>query len=528
MRSRYLPYGVITLIGFLLYFPSLFYELTFLDDHVWILDRNWYLKDFSHLIDLFRRPDLVSEIFYRPMIALSFMINAHTAGENPFVYHLTNIFIHVFNACLVFCLLKKIGVVLELAFSFALIFTVHPVLTQAVVWIPGRTDSLLAIFTLLSFIFFIDYLNQKRMKYYCAHFGFLILALLTKETAFVLPFVCLAYLYLISGRGKNRNQQRFLLLGWAIILGLWVFIRGTVIQHNEGVHISSVTASLMQNSPAIISYIGKTILPINLSVLPIIEDTTLWIGIAVIILLATLVLISKNKRTCYVIFGLIWFFAFLLPSLIFSFITHEYRLYLPLVGCFIILAELDAFKRLLNDKKKLLLGTAVIAIIFSFMTWNHGRAFRDRMIFWESAVRSSPHSPLAHRNLGAMYFLKGDLEKAGPAFRQSLKINPYEPMAHNNLGLIAARRGKLDEAMTEYKMEIANNPGYDNVYYNMGLLLYARGQREDARNAWIKTIELNGFYTDAYKRLITYYLEVKDYERADYYIRELQKKGFTF
>ena len=125
-------------------------------------------------------------------------------------------------------------------------------------------------------------------------------------------------------------------------------------------------------------------------------------------------------------------------------------------------------------------------------------------------------------------FLKGDMKKAEPAFRQSLKINPYEPMAHNNLGLIAARRGKLDEAMVEYKMEIANNPDYDNVYYNMGLLFYVRGQREDARKAWIKTIELNGFYVDAYKRLIAAYLEIKDFERADYYARELRKKGFAF
>ncbi len=521
-------YGVITLIGFVLYFPSLFFELTFLDDHVWILDLHWYLKDFSHALDLFHRQDLVSEIFYRPMIGLSFMINANMGGQNPFVYHLTNIIIHLLNGCLIFWLLRKLGYILELAFSFALIFTVHPALTQAVAWIPGRTDSLLAAFGFLSFIFFLDYLNQKKLKYCLAHFVFFILALLTKETAFVLPFVCLSYFYLIFKRKESGNQHRFLILGWTIVLTLWFFIRETVIQHQENINIVSVTASLIKNSPAIISYIGKTILPINLSVLPIIEDTALWVGIVVIILVTILVLISKNKRTSYIMFGLIWFLAFLLPALIFSFITHEYRLYLPLVGCLIIFSELDAVKGLVNDKKKLFMVAAIVIIIFSLMTCNHGRSFQDRMIFWESAVRTSPHSPLAHRNLGAMYFLKGDMEKAEPAFRQSLKINPYEPMAHNNLGLIAARRGKLDEAMKEYKMEIANNPNYDNVYYNMGLLCYARGQLEDAQKAWIKTIELNGFYIDAYKRLIATYLEIKDFERADYYARELQKKGFAF
>ena len=165
MIKNIFVYGALISVGFVLYFPSLFYDLTFLDDNVWLLDLHWYFKDFSHSLDLFRRPDLVSNIFYRPMIGLSFMLNAYLCGQNPFAYHWTNILIHLLNGCLVFCLLKKLGYVLELAFSFALIFTVHPALTQAVVWIPGRTDSLLAVFSLLSFIFLLDYLHQKKLKY---------------------------------------------------------------------------------------------------------------------------------------------------------------------------------------------------------------------------------------------------------------------------------------------------------------------------------------------------------------------------
>ena len=539
-------YGALISIGFILYFPSLFYDLTFLDDNVWLLDLHWYLKDFSHSLDLFRRHDLVSGIFYRPIIALSFMLNACLGGQNPFVYHLTNIIIHLINSCLVFCLLKKLGYIWELAFSFSLIFTVHPALTPAVAWIPGRTDSLLAVFSLISFIFFLDYLKclsfpnalvgnpdgppiktfgGDSLQYYFLHLTFLILALLTKETAFVLPFVCLAYFYLIFRRKGIGNQHRSLILGWTIILALWIFIRGMAIRHTENINISSALASLVQNSPAIISYIGKAILPFNLSVLPIMKDTTLWYGIAAIILLIILVLISKNKRAHYIMFSLIWFFAFLWPALIFSFIEHEYRLYLPLAGCLILFCELDVVQGLVKDKRKLFLATSLVTIAFFLITWNHSRDFRDRMIFWESAVGTSPHSPLAHRNLGAMYFLKGDMDRAEPAFRQSLNINPQEPMAHNNLGLIAARRGKLDEALLEYKMEIANHPDYDNVYYNLGLLCYARGQREEAEKAWRKTIELNSFYIDAYKRLMAYYLDVKNFQRAAYYARELQKKG---
>ena len=155
------PYLWIVLAGFLLYFKTLFYDLTYLDDNVWVLDYQWFLKNFSNSLQVFRRPDIVSGLFYRPLLNLSFIISAQMSGSSPFAYHLTNILTHLLAASLFFSLLNKLNYSRELSFLFSLIFTVHPVLTQAVVWIPGRTDSLLGVFVLTSFIFFLNFLKTK-------------------------------------------------------------------------------------------------------------------------------------------------------------------------------------------------------------------------------------------------------------------------------------------------------------------------------------------------------------------------------
>jgi len=60
---------------FLLYQKILSFELTYLDDNVWILDYQWYLSNINNLPQFFIQPDLISSVFYRPLLSLSFMAN---------------------------------------------------------------------------------------------------------------------------------------------------------------------------------------------------------------------------------------------------------------------------------------------------------------------------------------------------------------------------------------------------------------------------------------------------------------------
>lgn len=527
------PYVWIVFTGFLLYFKTLFFDLTYFDDNVWILDYQWYLNNVANIPQFFSQPDLVSDVFYRPLLSVSFMLNALIGGTAPLVYHATNVGIHLLNGCLVFALLRKMAYEKSWAWAFALIFTVHPVLTQAVVWIPGRTDSLLGTLVLAAFIFYLRFLDGRRVSDFIGHLAFFILALLTKETAVVLPLMCFLYYWLIQRKeAKNKNavpgDLGLSCFGWGGIGLLWFALRQAILASGRQVSGEEALRSMWENASSLISYTGKIFLPVNLSVLPISKDTRLVFGMAAILLISLALVFSKKRRWPRILFGFGWFLFFLLPSLVISFLNHEYRLYLPILGMMIILLEIlrnpdPAKNKEMSFYNKL--GIFCVIGVFFGMTFQYSDNFKNRLMFWENAVKTSPHSPLAHRNLGAMCYLEGQWEKAEREFKKALEINPLEFMAHNNLGLIYMNKKQFAVAEEEYKKEILINPAYDNVYFNYGLLCYQLGRFKEMENLWKKTLALNPKYLAAYKNLAVFYMQQNDFHNAGYYMGQLEKMG---
>lgn len=500
------PYFLIFALGFLLYSQTLFFDFTYFDDNELILNKINILQDVKNIGRIFSSDAFLSadKFYYRPLLNLSFMIDAKLGGTLPFFYHLDNIIFHILAAMLVFCLLEKISRKKSLSFFFSLIFLVHPVLTQAVAWLPGRNDSLLAIFVLAAFIFFLNFLHQPKLKYYLGYLLFLFLALLTKETAVFLPLLVIFYFWFID-RGEIDKTDKILLLGGSGAVGfVWFLMRALALGVNP-VSYSAAIFKIIKNSSALILDIGKIIFPVNLSVLPILQDSTLIYGLIVFVLLAVAWFFSKKKRINYSFFGLAWFLLFLLPSFICltsSVDFLEHRLYVPLIGFFIFLMEIDWFKNLDFTKKKVKIITVSILIIFSALTWWHSRKFSDRITFWQTAVNDSPHSPLAARNLGAMYYLGGQSDRAISEYKRALELNPSEAMAHNNIGLIYTEKKLYAQAEEEYKKELSLYPNYDKALFNLGLLYYNLGRKEEAGGLWQQTLIVNPNYSEAYYRLL--------------------------
>jgi hypothetical protein len=385
-----------------------------------------------------------------------------------------------------------------------MIFLVHPVLTQAVAWIPGRNDSLLAVFILSAFIFLIKYLRDEKPKNFVWALIFFATALFTKESAvFALP-IMFFYVYFVYKKDKtvliSKGLSFFAVSGVLIIF--WAIIRDLVLNNPGAMTVFEMLESIYLNFPATVQFFGKIFLPFNLSVLPIIQDTTFVYGIIATLFLAFLILITKSKRVNFILFGFFWFFAFLLPSfirpnteLVADFIEH--RLYVPIIGIFIILLEKDFIKNIDFKKRKTLIIVGGLILVFGSITFVHSKNFMNKTSFWENAVKNSPHYPLAHRNLGAMRYLDGDMNGAEEESKKALELNPEEVMAHNNLGLIYAKQNKVKEAEIEYKKELEVNPFYDDAYYNLGLLYLKEERYDEALDSWKKTLEINPNHSDA-------------------------------
>ena len=320
---------------------------------------------------------------------------------------------------------------------------------------------------------------------------FFALAIFTKESAICALPIMFFYLYFIFREKKLSFNKFYFFIGSIGVIGIWTLLRHIALLGSPSLTITEMFRSVFFNLPAVVQFLGKIFFPFNLSVLPIMQDTTFWYGLSATILLALIFFFTKNKRWNFIFLGLLWFLAFLLPSfirpnsaLVADFIEH--RLYLPIIGIFIILLETDLIRKIDLKKKSVLIIVGSVILLFSILTIVHSQVFANRLAFWKNAVQNSPHYPLAHRNLGAMEYLDKDLNDAEKEFKIALELNPNEEMAHNNLGLVYVGENKLIEAEMEYKKELEVNPNYDNAYFNLGLLYWQEKKYPEAEANWKK------------------------------------------
>lgn len=519
----YWPLVVLAALGFLLYGRAIAFGFTYLDDNVLVLNNQAFLTNWANVIPAFQQDVFHlfdhSASYYRPILTLSFMLDAHIGGASPVVYHLVNILLHISAAWLVFLFLTKLRYRPEISFLMALVFLVHPALAQAVAWVPGRNDSLLAIFVLAAFIFFINYLESKRPVDLAWHAFFLALAVFTKETALFAFPTLVFYAWIIRKDIWVFFRKKILGGLWLIILAIWFVLRHFALRTDMPLSLAAMIKSVFVNSPGAVQLLGKAFFPVNLSVLPVMRDTTYVYGLGALALLLVLFFITPQKRWDYLLFGAFWFAIFLFPAFIrpdpnsvADFMEH--RLYLPIIGLFIFLLELWPLVSWRPDRKKYLWPSLALMVVFSVLTFLHLSVFHDRLAFWQDAAANSPHYPLVWRNLGAMYYLSGDMKDAEIDFKKALALHPTEEMAHNNLGLIYASRHEDARAEKEYKEEIADNPYYDAVYYNLGLLYYQEGKLDLAAEYWRKTLSINPGYTDALYNLAELDMNKKNYSEA--------------
>ena len=316
MWETWRPYAWIILIGFFVYARTLFFDFTYLDDNKLIIDNHAFLSNLSNASHAFRQGALEgpggSGAYYRPILTVSLMFDTYLGGISPFVYHLTNIILHLLASCLLFLFLTKLNYRKEPALFFSLVFSIHPVLTQAVAWIPGRNDVLLTIFVILSFMSFLNFLEKNKPKDYLWHICFLTAALFTKENAIFLIAVCIFYLHFIARKKMFSFNGKILMPGWLIAMGFWFFIRKAALLNPVEITAFDMARQATRNLSALIQFIGKLIFPVNLSVLPIIQDTTFFYGFIAIILVTIILFFSKNMRYNFAVFGALWFFLFLL------------------------------------------------------------------------------------------------------------------------------------------------------------------------------------------------------------------------
>ncbi|HOD12967.1 MAG TPA: tetratricopeptide repeat protein [Candidatus Omnitrophota bacterium] len=529
LLSSWRPFACFFIIGFFVYGQTLFFGFSFFDDNVLVLDRVHQLRHISYLGNIFR--DDVFHLahhpgsYYRPLLMLSFMIDAFIAGTDPFVFHFSNILFHVLAVCVIFAVFKSLFLSQGKAFCFALLFLVHPANVQAVAWLPGRNDTLLGIFAGSTFLFFLRYLRSSRAGDLIWHFVFFFAALFTKESAVAMPVLCFVYFAYAQKKSSARLPIK-IFVGWFLCLGSWFLCRSMALD-TAGLGLRLSFSSIIANSPAVILYFGKIFFPFNLSVFPILKDSSLILGGSAVVLWAAALLRSRNQRWPVIIFGFLWFVVFVFFSLLRAtsplapadFLEH--RLYLPMVG--IMIAVMAAKDLDVSEKSAHWIKILFVCIFVLFVFMNHGYAknFQDRLAFWRSAVKSAPHAPLTHANLGAMYYLNRQFEPAVYHYQRALAINPRQDMVYSNLALIFEKQGRWLDAEQAFQQELYLNPRYADGYFNFGLLRYRQKRISEARQLMRQAIALDPYHVAARQALAVDYYRAAEMDQLKSLLQEL-------
>jgi len=452
-------------------------------DNIKIIFTTFYKEDFRH-----------------PLVLLSFAVEYHFFGLNPFIYHLDNLLLHIANACLVFMLVFALSKHSVSALLAGLLFGVHPLHVESVAWVSERKDVLFALFYLSSMLLYLRYSERSGKGYYLLSLLLFALALLSKAMAVTLPVVLFLCDYL-KGRPFDRKtvleKVPFLFLGILFVADTLFIFHST--DQIKTTHLFSFHDNILTASRSVVWYLTKTVAPFSLSALyPSPETVGILEGPFLFSLLflvaATVALIYSTRYTRKALFGALFFFITLLPVLkLIPFgaggapVADRY-MYIPAIGLFFMAGE--GVNALLlrkaggeGGKKLLMLFVIVVIAVFGILSFQRSKVWHDDVTLWSDVVKKYPDTVVAHYNLGRFYQQQGQYDEAVAAYGNALRLNPLLFNVRNNRGTALGQKGEYRQALAEFKEVLRIDPynieaGFNLAYAYIILGDCAKGREE--------------------------------------------------
>ncbi|MGZ8463543.1 MAG: tetratricopeptide repeat protein [Candidatus Deferrimicrobiaceae bacterium] len=382
----------------------------------------------------------------RPLLKFTYTMN-WTSGLGLFGFHLVNVGLHAANAVMLFLLASRIGgpsVSRFAALLPALLFAVHPVQSEAVSYISGRSVSLMSFFYLGSLLAYLRGRERgSRFLLYLASPALFLLAAASKEVALTLPFALILCEATRRGRDGWKEALRAQAVHWGLLVALAVLFLAHIgyerlLEACFG--IRGVAANLLTQIHGIGYLSSRLAMPHALNIDPDLHVFTGWSPVLLpeALLLAALLaagIFGLTKRSP-VGFGIFWFFLHLVPTN--SFIprldvANERQLYLASWGLFLALAMGTELLRERCGVRVVTAIAAVLVIALGALTVSRNMVYRSEVSLWEDTSRKSPGKARAWNNLGYAYQQAGRVRDAETAYLRALTIDPGYGLARGNL-----------------------------------------------------------------------------------------------
>jgi tetratricopeptide (TPR) repeat protein len=469
--------------------------------------------DIRQLWPLWRSPEESdrASINSRPVVRLSLAINHSLGGAAPWGYHLGNLLIHGINALLVALLLRRtlalprVGLPAERAalvsLAVSLLWFVHPLNSQVVLYAVQRTESLAALFYLGAILGLTAAASgQRRGALLAVACGWLGMA--SKEVMVTAPVVALAWdrvLLAASWREiwqRRRGLHAGLAASWLLLAALlWSRPHGDTIGLEEGV---GPFIYLLNQAESITTYLKLLAWPA-----PLVVDYGYARSVVIVDLLPELLLVTGLLATTIwalvrrPVLGLagLWFFVILAPTSslvpLVGEVAAERRVYLSALAP-ITLAVIAASARLARRPRVAAAGLLLVLLgIFAGLTRERAGEFATVEGLWRHTLEDRPDNPRVHTSVGVALADAGRWAEALPHYEDALELSPSFPLAHYNLGNALLQLGRVDSAVHHYRTALERHPTDAEAHANLAAALRQLGQYEEAQGHARRAVELD-------------------------------------
>jgi len=474
----------------------------------------------------------------RPVANLSFALNHVFGGTQVWGYHALNLLIHILAGLTLFGVVRRTlsrswlpqpapaAVQAQdtaapspalsstdatlLAFGAALLWTLHPVQTEAVTYIVQRVESLMGLFFLFTFYCFVRSLGSPRaLRWRALAVVACLLGMGTKEVTATAPL--LLFLFdrtFVAGSfrrawAERRGFHLALAATWlplAILVATTGWNRGGTVGFTVGV---SPWTYWLSQFEAVAHYLRLSLWPHPL----VFDYATTWtpdlatlVPYALVVLAFVAATIWALRRHPVAGFLGAWFLVILAPTSVVPSSVQmivEHRLYLPLAAAMVAVAW--ALHRWLGRRS--LVAFLVLAAGLGWATAQRNTVYRSERSIWDDTVAKCPHSERAQNNLGNVLLKAGEATAAIDHYRTALRLRPDAADTHHNLANALRRTGRPQEAIEHYEQALRLNPRMPDSHTALGIVLEEAGRAAEAPAHYEQALRLDPAYADAHNRL---------------------------
>jgi len=499
------------------------------DDHVSI-EQNPNVRELRPLTRAMGAPP-ASGVAGRPIVSLSLAVNYAIGGFDVTGYHVFNALVHVCSALLLLGAVRRTLRLLPasdddserspglkagayriardsdaLALAIALLWAVHPLLTETVTYVIQRTEGLMGLFFLATFYCFIRGATSPAPR---ARVTWCVLAIIacalgmgSKEVMVVAPLLVLLYdrLFLAGAFRKALRRRWPLYVGLALTTAIIpvLLVTSVSFRSKSGTGFESITAwdNLKTQAGVIVHYLRLAIWPNALCI--DYDDWPIARSLASVLPQALLVvaLLAASAyglwRGSRLAFLGAWFFLILAPTSSFlplgTEIAGERRMYLPTIAlvALAVLGGYAALRRFAGPSARFA-GAAAVALVAAVMIWAtvaRNELYADDVAIYSDAAAKRPRNARAMMNVGVALYARGELDAAAQSFRLAIERNSAYPDAYYNLGVAERDAGRRDAAKANFAAAIQRRPTWVLPFLRLGEMFAQDGQTAEAQQMY--------------------------------------------